>query len=112
VTYNAPLGRSGNPSLGYFARTRHSETEEPKFRDGDPGEKVRRYMKDNGFHWESGAPAGGRFNVAGAWVRPTTYETLSQDRLHGERVYRKVVDMMLEEKGLTHEQPQAEGVPF
>lgn len=83
-----------------------------KFRDGKPSEEVRRYLKDNGFHWEPNAPEGGRFGVKGAWARSTAYATLGQDRLHGERVYRKVAEMIRAEKGLTPEQSQSEGVPF
>lgn len=83
-----------------------------KFRDGKPSEEVRQYMKDNGFRWEANAPQGGRWpEVEGAWVRPIGYATQNQDRLHGERVFDKVVEMTRAEKGI--EAPQrAEGVPF
>ena len=82
-----------------------------KFRDGKPSEEVRQYMKDNGFHWQASAPQGGRWpEVAGAWVRPIGYETQNQDRLHGERVFEKVVEMIRAEKGI--EAPQQEVVPF
>ncbi|HVX12049.1 MAG TPA: hypothetical protein VHC22_12785 [Pirellulales bacterium] len=75
-----------------------------KFRDGRPSEAVRNYMKDNGFRWAGGAPSGGRWpDASGAWVRPIGYQTQAQDRLHGERVFDKVVDMILEEKGVVPE---------
>jgi hypothetical protein len=75
-----------------------------KFRDGKPSEAVRNYMKDNGFRWAGMAPSGGRWpEVEGAWMRPIGYQTAAQDRLHGERVFDKVVDMIHEEKGIVRE---------
>jgi len=83
-----------------------------KFRDGKPSEEVRHYMRDNGFHWEANAPQGGRWpDVAGAWVRPIGYGTQNQDRLHGERVFEKVVEMICAEKGIAPVQ-QDEGIHF
>lgn len=75
-----------------------------KFRDGKPSEAVRAYLKDNGFRWAGNAPSGGRWpEVAGAWIKPIGYQTQAQDRLNGERVFDKVVDMILEEKGVARE---------
>lgn len=82
-----------------------------KFRDGKPTDKVRQYMKDNGFHWESNVPSGGQWPaVDGAWVRPIAYKTRNQDRLHGERVFEKIVQMICAEKGI--EAPQLEVESF
>jgi hypothetical protein len=77
----------------------HYETQ-LRFRDGKPSDAVRKAMKDAGFRWAGDAPQGGVFNVEGAWVRPHNINTVSQDRLAGERVYREVRDMMLKEKGI------------
>ncbi|HVX62910.1 MAG TPA: hypothetical protein VHC19_19980 [Pirellulales bacterium] len=84
-----------------------------RFRDGKPSGKVRQYMKDNGFHWEPDAPKGGQWPEAdGAWVRPLGLATKSQDRLHGERVFEKVAEMLREEKGIAAGQLQDEGIGF
>jgi hypothetical protein len=83
-----------------------------KFRDGKPSDAVRSYLKDNGFRWAPDAPTGGRWQeVKGAWVRPIGYETQSQDRLHGERVFDKVVEMICAEKGIAAPE-KTEGMPF
>lgn len=82
-----------------------------KFRDGKPSEEVRRHMKENGFRWQPAVPQGGHFNVAGAWVHPIGYKTQSQDRLQGDRVYQKVVDMIREEKGIERA-PDSGQTPF
>ncbi|HWB10552.1 MAG TPA: hypothetical protein VG826_15085 [Pirellulales bacterium] len=84
-----------------------------KFRDGKPSEAVRNFMKDNGYRWQPEAPSGGRWpEVQGAWVRPTNYQTLSQDRLHHERVFAKVVEMIYAEKGIEAGQSQGQRIPF
>lgn len=83
-----------------------------RFRDGKPSDKIRQYMKDNGFHWEPEAPKGGHWPDAdGAWVRTLGLATKSQDRLQGERVFDKVVEMIYAEKGITAPQKTG-GVPF
>ena len=83
-----------------------------KFRDGKPSDAVRAYMKDNGFRWQPDAPTGGRWpEVKGAWARPVGYETRSQDRLHGERVFDKVVEMICAEKGIAPPEKTG-GTPF
>jgi hypothetical protein len=84
-----------------------------KFRDGKPSEAVRTYMKDNGFRWAPDAPSGGRWpEVKGAWVRPIDYATQSQDRLHGERVFDRVVEMICTEKGIAPETKVGGPTPF
>lgn len=84
-----------------------------RFRDGKPSDEVRRYMKDNSFHWEPDAPKGGHWPEAdGAWVRPLGLATKSQDRLHGERVFEKVAEMLREEKGIEAGQLHDEGIHF
>ena len=84
-----------------------------RFRDGKPSDKVRRYLRDNSFHWEPDAPKGGRWpDAEGAWVRPLGLSTKSQDRLHGERVFEKVAEMLREEKGIEAGQMQGEGIGF
>lgn len=84
-----------------------------RFRDGKPTDKVRQYMKDNGFHWEPDAPKGGQWpDAEGAWVRPLGLATKSQDRLHGERAFEKVAEMLREEKGIDAAQSQGQSIPF
>lgn len=83
-----------------------------KFRDGKPSDAVRSYLKDNGFRWAPDAPSGGHWPEAkGAWVKPLGYNTTAQDRLHGERVFDKVVEMICAEKGITAPEKN-EGMPF
>lgn len=74
-----------------------------KFREGKPSDQVRQHMKDNGFIWRGDVPKGGHFDVAGAWTLKIPYPTRNATRLKGERVFAKVVDMILEEKGLVPE---------
>lgn len=84
-----------------------------RFRDGKPSDKVRQHLKDNGFHWEPDAPKGGHWPEAdGAWVRPLGLATKSQDRLHGERVFEKVAEMIREEKGIDAGQGYDESIHF
>jgi len=84
-----------------------------RFRDGKPSDKVRRYMSANGFHWEPTAPKGGQWpDAEGAWVLPLGLATKSQDRLHGERIFEKLVEMILEEKGISAGQAHGEGIGF
>lgn len=83
-----------------------------RFRDGDPGVKIRQFAKDNDFIWEPDAPAGGRFDVTGAWAHQIAYKTRNQDKLHCRRAFREVVDMMLEAKGLAPERQAEPGTPF
>ena len=70
-------------------------------------------MKDNGFHWEPTAPKGGQWpDAEGAWVLPLGLATKSQDRLHGERVFETVVQMIRDEKGIAAEHVHNEGISF
>lgn len=78
-----------------------------KFKDGKPSEAVRSFMKQNRLQWRGDVPKGGIFDVAGAWTLPIGYNTRQQDRLHAERIFTKVAEMILEEKGLARE-PEAE----
>lgn len=82
-----------------------------KFRDKPP-QKVIDFVKDQGYRPKRNAPRGGRWpEVEWAWAVKTNYETLSQDRLKHERVFDKVVEMTLAEKGIPAPQ-KTEGVPF
>lgn len=83
-----------------------------KFRDGDPGPKVRGFLHEKGYTWKPNAPAGGRWpEVKGAWKIPTNFETLSRDRLNHERNFAKVVEMMYAEKGVEPLE-HSEGIAF
>lgn len=80
---------------------RGSGRDEPYFRiisfpSGKPTERVRDFMKSQGVQWNK--PTGSK-----SWNVVIHYPTRSQDRVHAERVFRKVVDMILDEKGLTRE---------
>ncbi len=66
------------------------------FPNGEPTEGIRDYMKTHGVQWNK--PMGSK-----SWNVVSHYPTRSQDRIHAERVFRKVVDMILEEKGLARE---------
>ncbi len=79
-----------------------------KFRDGKPSDAVRAFMKQNRMQWHGDVPKGGIFDVAGAWTLPIGFNTRQQDRLHAERVFTKVVEMILEEKGLVREPEQVQ----
>lgn len=70
------------------------------FRDGDPGEEVRSFMKDNGFKWDKHATGAHKFQDAGAWVHPIAYENGWRDRLQAEKVYAEVVKMLYAQKGI------------
>jgi hypothetical protein len=57
-------------------------------------------MKSEGVRWNY--PTGTK-----SWNVIINYPTRHQDRLHAERVYDQVVNMLLEEKGLVREAEQA-----
>jgi len=66
-------------------------------------------MKDAGFRFEPVVPPGGVFNATGAWVRDNQGPDLAQDRLIGERTFRKVVDLMRREQGIESPTQELEG---
>lgn len=76
------------------------------FRDGDPGVKVRTFLKDNGFEWDKHATGAHKFQNPGAWYHSIAYENGWRDRLQAEKVYAEVVKIMYAEKGLHAEQSQ------
>lgn len=82
------------------------------FRDGDPGVKVREYIKENHFRGTRDTIGGNKFpDVEYAWAHPVGYNTGAQDRLHSQRVAAQVVKMIREEKGI--EAPaQEQRIPF
>jgi len=65
-----------------------------------PSQAVIDALKDAGFRWN------GPDKI---WTRPVNYDTQAQDRLVASRTYHKVVDMLLEEKGLA---PEGDRTPF
>lgn len=70
------------------------------FPDGVPPEKVRTFMKSEGVRWNY--PEGTK-----SWNVIINYETRHQDRLHAERVFDRVVELMLQEKGIARPTEQA-----
>jgi hypothetical protein len=69
------------------------------FPDGKPSDKVRQFMKDKGVQWNK--PVGSK-----TWNIIIDYPTRNQDRLHAERVFAEVINLILEEKGLAREPEQ------
>ena len=65
-----------------------------------PSPAVIDFLKESGFRWNGPEKA---------WTRPVNFETQAQDRLIASRTYHKVVNMILEEKGLAAE---PERTPF
>jgi hypothetical protein len=59
-----------------------------------PSQEVIDYVKDQGFRWN------GQERM---WTRPVDYVSQAQDRLVASRTYSKVVDMILQEKGVEPE---------
>lgn len=68
-----------------------------------PSPEVIDYMKDNGFRWDRNEQA---------WARPIGYSSAAQDRELGRRTYGKVVDMLLEQKGIDAGQGHDESIHF
>jgi len=98
-----PRSWAGNNAAGVEYLTR----KEPyqfliRFRE-KPSVEVIGHMKDNGFQWD-------RNNQV--WARPIAYSTAAQDREIGRRTYGKVVDMLLQQKGIDTGQAHDEGIHF
>ena len=62
-----------------------------------PPQEVIDYIKEQGFRWNG---------YEKLWARPENYSTQAQDRLTASRTYHKVVELLAEAKGVSH-QPRA-----
>lgn len=98
-----PRSWAGNNAAGVEFLTRKEPYEALiRFKE-KPSQEVIDYMKDNGFRWNRDEQA---------WARPIGYSTQAQDRELGRRTYGKVVDMLLQQKGIDAGQGYDEGVHF
>jgi len=98
-----PRSWAGNNAAGVEYLTR----KEPyqfliRFKE-KPSQDVIDLMKDNGFRWDRDAQL---------WARPIAYSTAAQDREIGRRTYGKVVDRLLEQKGIDAGQGCDESIHF
>lgn len=85
--------------MNTYASTEHKRFEARlQFRDGDPGDKVRQYMKDNGLHWEKDREPGPNFGKPGAWVLKVPYMG-AEARETINRLYAGAIAMIREAKG-------------
>jgi hypothetical protein len=86
-----PRGWATNNAAGVEALTRKNPYEYLiRFKE-KPSPEVIEHIKSQGFAWNRNEQL---------WARPIGYSTAAQDRETGRRTYGKVVDMILEEKGL------------
>jgi DNA-binding transcriptional MocR family regulator len=98
-----PRGWAHNNAAGVEFLTRRDPYEALiRFKEKPPQEVIDT-MKDNGFRWNRDSQA---------WARPIGYNSAAQDRELGRRTYGKVVEMLLEQKGIEAGQMQDEGITF
>lgn len=98
-----PRGWAHNNVAGVEYLTRKDPYEALIRFNEKPAQAIIDYMKDNGFRWNRDEQM---------WARPIRYDTAAQDRELGRRTYSKVVEMVLEQKGIAPAQAQNEGVHF
>ena len=98
-----PRSWAGNNAAGVEYLTRKDPYEALiRFKE-KPSQEVIDTMKDAGFRWNRDGQA---------WARPIGYNTQAQDRELGRRTYGKVVDMLLQQKGIEAGQAQDQGITF